>query len=62
MTQQQDPIHPERGDILISRHLLDDTLLAHIDVDENSGKLATIKAPYSELLVRQEEQLIKVQS
>ena len=62
VTQQQDPIHPERGDILISRHLLDDTLLAHIDVDENSGKLATIKAPYSELLVRQEEQLIKVQS
>lgn len=60
--QQQDPLNPERGDILISRHLLDETLLGHIDVDVNSGKLAQIKAPYSELLARQEEQLSKVTS
>lgn len=59
VAQQQDPIQPERGDILISRHLLSDTLLNHIEVDENSGKLAAIKAPYSELLARQEEQLVK---
>lgn len=60
VAQQQDPIQPGRGDILISRHLLDNTLLGHIEVDEHSGKLAAIKAPYSELLARQEEQLLKV--
>jgi uncharacterized membrane protein affecting hemolysin expression len=57
--QQNDPLHPERGDILICRHLLSDTLLEHADIDA-SGKLLHIKPPYSELLGNQEERLITV--
>lgn len=60
IAQQNDPLQAERGDILICRHLLDDTLLGHIDVDVNSGKLVQIKAPYSELLSKQEERLMLV--
>lgn len=57
--QQNDPLRPERGDILICLHLLSDTLREHADVDA-SGKLLHIKPPYHELLSKQEERLITI--
>ena len=62
IAQQNDPLQPasgdlKRGDILICRHLLDDTLLGHVEIETNTGKLLHIKAPYSELLAQQEERL-----
>lgn len=62
VAQQNDPLPPasdelKRGDIVICRHLLDDTLLGHIEIEANTGKLLHIKAPYSELLAQQEERL-----
>lgn len=59
VTQQNDPLHPERGDILICQHLLDDILQEHAEVD-TGGKLVKIKAPYSDLLTRQEERLATI--
>ena len=61
IVQQNDPQpasgEVKRGDILICRHLLDDTLLGHVEIETNTGKLLHIKAPYSELLAQQEERL-----
>lgn len=60
VAQQNDPLHPERGDILICRRLLDETLLEHAEVDAQRNKLIQIKAPYCELLVKQEERLVGI--
>lgn len=59
VAQQNDPLQPERGDILICRQLLDDTLLEHVETDAG-GKLIIIKPPYSELVNRQEERLANI--
>lgn len=56
IAQQNDPLNPERGEILICRHLLNATLLDHAEIDAG-GKLMQIKAPYSELLGKQEARL-----
>jgi uncharacterized membrane protein affecting hemolysin expression len=56
VAQQNHPLHPERGDILICPHLRDENLLQRAEVDA-SGKLLDIKPPYSELLAKQEERL-----
>lgn len=58
IAQQNDPLKPERGEILISRHLLDETLLQHADIDAASGRLLQVKNPYQDLLSNQEERLI----
>jgi len=61
IVQQNDPQPAsgdvKRGDILICRQLLDDTLLGHVEIETHTGKLLHIKAPYSELLAQQEERL-----
>lgn len=60
IAQQNDPLQPERGDILICRQLQDETLLEHAEIDVLRSKLVHIKAPYSELLAKQEERLVGV--
>src|SRR5690606_27687198 len=59
IAQQNDPLPSansdlKRSDILICRHLLNDTLLGHVEIDTHNGKLLHIKAPYRELLAQQE--------
>ncbi len=58
VAQQQEARPETPGDILISRQLLDDSLLAHAEIAPDSGKLLAIKAPYQELLDKQEASLI----
>jgi uncharacterized membrane protein affecting hemolysin expression len=60
IAQQNDPLQPERGEILISRQLLDDTLHEHVEIDAQTNKLVAIKAPYCELVGKQEERLVGI--
>ena len=58
VVQHNNYLKPDKGEILISQRLLDSDLLAHVDVLPDSGKLQSIKAPYAELVARQEQQLV----
>lgn len=55
--QHNNPLAPARNDILISPSLLDSTLQQHAEIDSH-GKLIQIKAPYSDYVSKQEEQLL----
>jgi len=58
VVQHSNHLKPDKGEILISQRLLDSELLAHVEVLADSGKLQAIKAPYAELVARQEQQLV----
>ncbi len=58
IVQFNNSITPIKNEILISQSLVDNTLRDHADVDNLHGKLISIKAPYSEHLAKQEEQLL----
>jgi uncharacterized membrane protein affecting hemolysin expression len=57
VVQNNNYLKPDKGEILISQALIDIELQEHIELLPDSGKLVTIKAPYQELLNKQEEQL-----
>lgn len=57
IAQQQDQLDPQRGEILISRKLLDEELFSHAEIVPDTGKLLAIKPPYCELLAKQEASL-----
>jgi len=57
VVQQNNHLRPDRGEILISQRLIDAELDNYLDMLSDSGKLIAIKAPYAELLAKQEEQL-----
>lgn len=57
IAQQQDQQSPQRGEILISHKLVDDELLSRADINTDSGKLLALKAPYCDLLAKQEASL-----
>lgn len=50
-------LKPDRGEILISQRLIDAELLLYMDIANDSGKFAYLKAPYAELVAKQEAQL-----
>lgn len=57
VVQHNNQLRPDRGEILISQRLIDTELLNHLEILGDSGKLLAIKAPYAELVARQEEQI-----
>jgi uncharacterized membrane protein affecting hemolysin expression len=58
LVQHNNSLKPDKNDILVSGSLLDSSLQLHAEFDLNSGKLILIKAPYSEYVSKQEEQLL----
>ncbi len=54
---QQHSLNPDKGEILVSQQLIDSSLLEHITLAADSGKFTGIRAPYAELVARQEQQL-----
>jgi len=58
LVQHNNSITPDKNEILVSGSLLDTTLLHHAEFDLNSGKLIHIKAPFSDYVTKQEEQLL----
>ncbi|MET0356146.1 MAG: hypothetical protein ABW044_05170 [Cellvibrio sp.] len=58
LLQQTDGLTPEKNEILVSASLLDAQLQNHAEFDTSSGKLLNIKAPYSDYVSKQEEQLL----
>lgn len=58
VVQHNNYLKPDKGEILISQRLIDQELLEHLDILTDSGKLQTIKAPYADLVTKQEEQLV----
>jgi uncharacterized membrane protein affecting hemolysin expression len=55
--QHNNHLKPVKGEILISQRLLDTDLLEHLDIVPDSGKLISLKPPYSDLLSSQQQQL-----
>ncbi|RYY73176.1 MAG: hypothetical protein EOO52_18975 [Gammaproteobacteria bacterium] len=49
---------PGKNEILVSGNLLDTQLQHHAEFDLGSGKLTSIKAPYSDYVNKQQEQLL----
>lgn len=58
LVQHNNSLKPDKNDILVNGSLLDTILQHHAEFDLNSGKLIQIKAPYSEYVSKQEEQLL----
>jgi len=58
LVQHNNSLKPDKNDILVNGSLLDALLQHHAEFDLNSGKLIQIKAPYSEYVSKQEEQLL----
>jgi hypothetical protein len=56
--QHNNTLSPNKNEILVNGSLLDTVLQQHAEFDVNSGKLIQIKAPYSEYVSKQEEQLL----
>lgn len=59
VVQHNNYLKPDKGEILISQRLIDNELLEHLEIMTDSGKLQSIKAPYVDLVNKQEEQLLK---
>lgn len=57
VVQHNNYLKPDKGEILISQRLIDADLQEHLDIVSDSGKLVGLKAPYAELLAKQEAQL-----
>lgn len=58
VVQHNNYLKPDKGEILISQRLIDGDLQAHLDIVSDSGKLIGLKAPYADLLAKQEAQLV----
>lgn len=58
LLQQHNELVPDKNEILVSNSLLDAQLQQHAEFDLSSGKLLNIKAPYSDYVSKQEEQLL----
>lgn len=58
LVQHSNTLKPNKNDILVNGSLLDTMLQHHAEFDLNTGKLLQIKAPYSEYVSKQEEQLL----
>jgi uncharacterized membrane protein affecting hemolysin expression len=58
LLQHNNSLTPDKNEILVNGSLLDTLLQHHAEFDLNSGKLIQIKAPYSEYVSKQEEQLL----
>lgn len=58
IAQHSTVLTPARNEVLVCNSLLDDTLKEHAEFDTTQGKLLAIKAPYCDLLAKQEEQLL----
>lgn len=58
LVQHNHNLTPNKGDILVNGTLLNTNLQNHADFDLNTGKLIQIKAPYSDYVSKQEEQLL----
>jgi hypothetical protein len=59
LIQHDNPITPIKNEILISPGLINDILLEHAEIENTHGKLIQVKAPYSDLLFKQKEQLLQ---
>jgi uncharacterized membrane protein affecting hemolysin expression len=58
LVQHNNTLTPNKNEILVNGSLLDTVLQHHAEFDINSGKLIQIKAPYSDYVSKQEEQLL----
>lgn len=58
LVQHNNSLSPGKNEILVNGSLLDTLLQHHAEFDLNSGKLIQIKAPYSDYVGKQEEQLL----
>lgn len=58
LLQHNNSLNPDKNEILVNGSLLDTILQHHAEFDLNSGKLIQIKAPYSDYVSKQEEQLL----
>lgn len=61
LAQQETTLAPAKNDILLSANLLNSNLQQQAEFDMQTGKLLQIKAPYSDYLAKQEEQLLQRQ-
>jgi uncharacterized membrane protein affecting hemolysin expression len=61
LSQQETTLSPAKNDILLSGNLLNSNLQQQAEFDMQTGKLLQIKAPYSDYLAKQEEQLLQRQ-
>jgi uncharacterized membrane protein affecting hemolysin expression len=59
LMQHDNPILPIKNEIIISTHLLTEVLLEHASFEPTNGKLIDIKPPYSDLILKQKEQLLQ---
>lgn len=58
LVQHNNHLTPNKGDVLVNGSLLNTNLQQHAEFDLNTGKLIQIKAPYSDYVNKQEEQLL----
>ena len=58
LMQYNNNLTPEKNEILVSPDLLESPLKNHAEFDLSSGKLINIKAPYSDYVNKQQEQLL----
>ncbi|ACE86268.1 hypothetical protein [Cellvibrio japonicus] len=58
VVQHNNHLKPDKGEILVSQRLIDTDLQQHLELVLDSGKFTGLKAPYAELVARQEQQLI----
>lgn len=57
ITEHNNQMTANRGEILINKQLLSDDLQAHADINPTSGMVNSIKAPYKDFVAKQEEQI-----
>jgi hypothetical protein len=58
LVQYNNSLTPDKNEILVNNSLLDELLQHHAEFDLKSGKLINIKAPFSDYVNKQEEQLL----
>jgi len=58
LVQHNNTLTPGKNEILVNGSLLDTALQHHAEFDLKSGRLIQIKAPYSDYVSKQEEQLL----
>jgi uncharacterized membrane protein affecting hemolysin expression len=61
LVQHNSNLTPDKNEIMVNSNLLDPLLQHHAEFDFASGKLIHIKAPYSDYVSKQEEQLLQRQ-
>lgn len=60
VVQNNNYLKPDKGEILISQHLIDSEVQERLELLPDSGKLIAIKEPYQGLLDKQESQLLQM--